>query len=306
MASTLISGLRSVALNVPDLRLAEAFYTNTWRLLVASRTEDSVLLRGSGADDHLLALYQTKFPSSTPQVRQVTLRAASLSALHDIARLAIEAGGSVVSPVTQLRNASGEYSLKLTDLDGRIFEIVLDDVARTPLAGECSDIPVRLAHVVLNAHDVDSAQAFLEKVFNFRLIDKTAIMAFMNCNSDHHSIAFGITDNDALNHIAFVMPNVDAVMRGGGRLRDAGHAIEWGPGRHGPGNNTFNYFIDPFGIVIEYTADVEQVDDSYVVRMPADWKWPQGRFDQWGISAPPSAKLKEAQKLVRFVRHADE
>jgi hypothetical protein len=87
-------------------------------------------------------------------------------------------------------------------------------------------------------------------------------MAFLNCNADHHSVALGITDNDALNHIAFLMPDLESVMRGGGRMKDAGHAIEWGPGRHGPGDNAFNYFIDPFGVVIEYTAEVEQVDDT--------------------------------------------
>ena len=89
-------------------------------------------------------------------------------------------------------------------------------------------------------------------------------------------------------------------MRGGGRMKDAGHAIEWGPGRHGPGDNAFNYFIDPFGIVIEYTAEVQQIDDSYVVRGPADWAWPPGRVDHWGISAPPSARLKQAQREVFF------
>jgi catechol 2,3-dioxygenase-like lactoylglutathione lyase family enzyme len=298
MASTLISGLRSVALNVPDLSLAEQFYTKTWRLAVVSRTSTAIFLRGSGTDDHLLALFAQ---GGTPQVRQVTLRACTRAALDEIARLAFEAGGTVLSPVARSSPASDEFSLKIGDLDGRVFEVVFDDLRPAAWVEGIADIPVRLAHVVLNAHDVNSAQAFFEKVFGFRLIDKTGIMAFMNCNSDHHSIAFGITDNDALNHIAFVMPTVDSVMRGGGRMRDAGHDIEWGPGRHGPGNNTFNYFIDPFGIVIEYTADVEQVDDSYKVRTPAEWKWPQGRFDQWGISAPPSAKLKEAQKLVRFV-----
>jgi catechol 2,3-dioxygenase len=90
-------------------------------------------------------------------------------------------------------------------------------------------------------------------------------------------------------------------MRGGGRLRDAGHPIQWGPGRHGPGNNLFNYFIDPFGVVIEYTAEVEQVDESYKPRGPEEWKWPAGRVDQWGISPPPGAALKEAQKKVLFV-----
>ena len=74
-----------------------------------------------------------------------------------------------------------------------------------------------------------------------------------------------------------------------------------GPGRHGPGNNAFNYFIGPFGEVIEYTAEVEQIDDSYRPGGPADWTWPPGRVDQWGISAPPSAALKAAQRSVFFI-----
>jgi len=119
---------------------------------------------------------------------------------------------------------------------------------------------------------------------------------------DHHSIALADADNDCLNHIAFVMPDVEAVMRGGGRMKDAGHGIEWGPGRHGPGDNAFNYFIGPGGFVIEYTCDVEQVDDSYRAGGPDDWKWPPGRVDQWGISAPPSARLKDAQRQIHFAR----
>ena len=46
--------------------------------------------------------------------------------------------------------------------------------------------------------------------------------------------------------------------------------IEWGVGRHGPGNNVFAYFIGPVGIVVEYTAEVLQVDDSYVLRGPSE------------------------------------
>ncbi len=92
-----------------------------------------------------------------------------------------------------------------------------------------------------------------------------------------------------------------SVMRGGVRMKDAGFPIQWGPGRHGPGNNLFNYFIDPFGVVIEYTAEVEQIDEHYVSHGPEHWKWPAGRVDQWGISPPPGATLKAAQRRVLFV-----
>jgi catechol 2,3-dioxygenase len=125
-------------------------------------------------------------------------------------------------------------------------------------------------------------------------------MAFMRSCSDHHSIALADADNDCLNHIAFVMPDLDSVMRGGGRMKDAGYPIHWGPGRHGPGNNLFNYFLGPFGFAIEYTADVLQVDDSYRTGMPEDWKWPPGRIDHWGIGTGPSADLKAAQRKIGF------
>ena len=81
---------------------------------------------------------------------------------------------------------------------------------------------------------------------------------------------------------------------------EAFYTQEWGPGRHGPGDNAFNYFLDPFGVVIEYTAEVEQIDDSDLAGSPSDWTWPPGRIDHWGISAPPSAALKMAQRAVLF------
>ena len=162
------------------------------------------------------------------------------------------------------------------------------------------DRPIRLAHAVLNSHDAEASRAFLEQVLDFSLSDRTKIMAFMRCNDDHHSIALGDTDNDALNHVAFLMPALDGVMRGGGRMKDAGYAIEWGPGRHGPGDNAFNYFVGPFDLVIEYTAEVEQIDDSYRAGRPEDWKWPPGRVDQWGIGVGPTDRLKHAQRAVLF------
>ena len=296
MASPWISALRSVALSVPDLAAAETFYTRVWHLTVAARDADTLYFRGTGDDHHLLSLSRG---GTLPQIRHVTLRARDASSLAAIERAAAEAGGTLLHPVQPLREPAGGSGLMLRDPDGRVIQVVHGD-ARHADAHERKDQPTRLAHVVLNSHDVDATQAWFQQALGFTLADRTKIMAFLNCNADHHSVALGITDNDALNHIAFLMPDLESVMRGGGRMKDAGHAIEWGPGRHGPGDNAFNYFIDPFGVVIEYTAEVEQVGPDHVARGPADWAWPPGRVDQWGISPPPSARLKQAQRLVLF------
>jgi len=296
-ASSRVSALRSVALNVPDLAAAEHFYTTVWHLQIAARHDGAIYFRGTGADHHLLALHQAEGPA---KIRCVTLRARHRSALDKVITAALAAGGKVLQPIAQVSEPGGGTAVTVADPDGRVFQLVHGDVLHAD-AHEAADQPIRLAHAVLNSHDVESTRSFMEEVFDFSLSDRTRIMAFMRCNSDHHSIALGDTDNDALNHIAFLMPDVDSVMRGGGRMRDAGYGIEWGPGRHGPGDNAFNYFVGPFDVVIEYTAEVEQVDDSYEAGQPSDWTWPPGRVDQWGISAPPSPRLKDAQKTVVFV-----
>ncbi len=297
MKSPWIAALRSVALTVPDLAAAETFYTQVWHLSVADRADGVIYLRGSGSDHHLLALHAAP---GTPQLRLVTLRARSAEALAAVAAATLAAGGVVEQYPGPALDPAGGQRVLIRDADGRRFEIVFGDILRVADEPAPADQPQRLAHAVLNSHAVEATRAFMEQALGFVLADRTKIMAFMNCDADHHSIALGDTDNDALNHIAFVMPTLNDVMRGGGRMKDAGHGIQWGPGRHGPGDNAFNYFVDPFGIVIEYTAEVEQIDDSYQPGGPADWTWPPGRIDQWGIAISPTPELKAAQRAVFF------
>ena len=301
MKSPWISALRSVALTVPDLAAAEIFYTQTWGLVLADKSQGVAYFRGSGHDHHLLALHEAP---GTPQLRLVTLRARSAKALEEIAQAAQAAGGVVERTGAALDPAGGNV-LVIRDPDGRRIEIVHGDAQRANDAPTPQDQPIRLAHAVLNSHAVEKTREFFEKALGFVLADRTRIMAFMNCDNDHHSIALGDTDNDALNHVAFLMPTLDAVMRGGGRLKDKGLPPQWGPGRHGPGHNAFNYFVDPFGIVIEYTAEVEQIDETYRVGRPEDWTWPPGRIDQWGVGQMPTDHLKQAQRRVFFMPQLD-
>ena len=58
--------------------------------------------------------------------------------------------------------------------------------------------------------------------------------------------------------------------------------------------------VEPFGIVIEHTAEVLQVDDSYIPKGPQDWKWPPGRTEQWGAAPPKAESVKHAQLAIKF------
>ncbi len=297
MKPPLVCGLRSVEIGVPDVAAAEKFYTDLWLLTVAARTATTVYLRGTGAAHHLLSLTHTE----QPEVLAVTLNSASRKEVDALAASVPAYGGSILRAPGAIDEPGGGYGITFMDPQGRVIRAVCED-ARHADAAVVRDRPERLAHAVLNSHDTPAAQAFYEKALGFKLSDRTRIMAFMRCSTDHHSIALADADNDCLNHIAFVMPDLDSVMRGGGRLKAAGTPIQWGPGRHGPGNNLFNYFLGPFDFPIEYTAEVSQVDDSYRTGMPDDWKWPPGRIDHWGIAAGPTAELKAAQRRISFAK----
>lgn len=295
MSQSLVNALRSVEFGVPDVEAAERFYTGTWNLTVAARTARTVYLRGTAAFHHIVSLTRTE----KPELLAVTLCAASNEAVDAVAAKAAAAGATVLRAPGAVDEPGGGYGVTFRTPAGQILRVVAGD-ARHADAAPQKDRPERLAHVVLNSRDIPAGQAFLENALGFRLSDRTRIMAFMRCNTDHHNIALADADNDCLNHVAFVMGSLDDVMRGGGRMKDAGYPVQWGPGRHGPGNNLFNYFLGPFDFPIEYTAEVSTVGDDYRVGTPEDWKWPPGRIDHWGIGTMPSPELKAAQKRIAF------
>ena len=207
-ASSIVSHLRSVALNVPDLAVAEAFFTQVWHLDVVSQGANGTYLRGTGTDHHLISL---QAHTGAASVRHVSLRVHSAKALEKASQAALKSGGRVLGAVAALSDPAGGLGLSVVDGHGRVYQLVHGDTTH-PQGTQVADKPIRLAHAVLNTHDVPASQIFLEQVLDFSLSDRTRIMAFMRCNSDHHSIAFGDTDNDALNHIAFLMPDLESVM----------------------------------------------------------------------------------------------
>ncbi|MGC2774627.1 MAG: VOC family protein [Bradyrhizobium sp.] len=290
-----VTALRSVDLGTPDLARSEAFYRETWGLERVAAADGVVHLRATGSDHHVVALHR----SDRTELRAVTFHLADISDFDAVGSSAIREGATLLSAPAPNPAPDGGVIMSLRGPEGGVLRFVHGDIlheAKPPRP----EFPERLAHVNLNSTDVDRTAAFYERALGFRLTDRSAAMAFVRCNSDHHAVVIAAAKVNGLNHVAFLMPTWEGVMRGAGRMIDAGHPIAWGVGRHGPGDNVFAYFIDPVGTVIEYTAEVLQVDDSYVVRGPEHWVWPPGRTDQWGIAPPKADHVKAAQLAVRY------
>lgn len=286
--------LRSIELALPHAAEAARFMTDVWGLATAEVRGPTQYLRGSGSLPYLVAIEE----AADEFVRSVTFLCDE-QRVADIARAAA-AGGLAVRPEVSTDPGGGQGVI-VELAEGELLRFLAGSSEVAPLPDR-PDMPVKLTHVVFNSADAEATGTLAEEVLGFRVSDRTKAMVFVRCNDSHHSTAFARAGSPSLNHIAFEMADLDAVMRGIGRLRDAGLGPAWGPGRHGPGANVFAYFIAPFGPVIEFSTAVEKVPEDYRVGAPEDWTWPEGRIDQWGLSDKDNTALRAAEQRFRFRR----
>jgi len=183
----------------------------------------------------------------------------------------------------------GGHGFRFFDVDGRTIEVSAGVAVRAHRRVEEKEaIPVRLSHVVLNSPDIDSTRDWYASHLDFRLSDTLGgVMHFMRCNPRHHSFAIARGPHAAVHHISFEMRGVDEYMRGTGRVVRAGARFLWGPGRHLAGDNTFSYFLDPHGNTIEYTTQLQELDEDTWHPHVYDMHDPMVQ-DQWGTANPMS------------------
>ncbi|WP_323766622.1 VOC family protein [Marinovum sp.] len=291
-----ITAIASVDIQSPDPERHAAFYRDVWGLEPIDHPGDARFFAGTGADPYILALV----PGESPGLAAVTFRCASAEAMDQTLARAEKAGCRRIDSPAPATRPGGGTMVDFREPNGCVIRLVHGDQPRDPKPTRI-DRATRLSHVNINTRDVDALARFYEDVLGFALTDRSKIMAFLRCNADHHAVVLAEAPVEGLNHIAFMLPELEGVMRASGRMRDHGYDFGWGVGRHGPGNNVFAYFVDPEGYVVEHTAEVLQVDDSYEVGGPADWTWPPGRTDHWGIAPPKSETCKAAQTAIGFV-----
>ena len=294
-----VTALRGVELNVLNLEESAEFYRNVWGLEFVAREGADMYLRGGGTEHHILTLHEAP-RASLHSINFAVQDARAVDALHaQVSALGVEI---IAAPKARSAIAGGGYAFSLRTPEGQILNISAD-VGRHETVFKDSSKPLKLSHIVLNVEDIDKQNRFFCDALGFRLSDSTERMDFVRCSSDHHSIALARGHGAGINHMAYEVPNFDGLMRGAGRMKHSGFDVEWGVGRHGPGNNIFSYFVEPNGFVTEYTAEVEQIDEAtHMVGTPEYWAKKMPMPDRWGM-ALPSQRLREAMSGKLTAEH---
>ena len=287
MTAPVITHLRHIDLAVPDFAKQLDFYTNTWGLRSEHTDSGLAFLAAEGSpENYIVRLRQ----AGDKRIDLIAFGAASPAEVDALAaKLAVD-GVTLISEPGIIDTPGGGYGFRFFDNEGRTVEISADVAIRAHRAVEAGEsIPVRLSHVVINSPQPEQTRAFYERHLGFRLSDTLMhprmgeMMWFMRINQWHHSMAIARGPHPSLHHASFEMRDIDSYMRGTGRLLRAGVEKIWGPGRHMAGNNTFSYFLDPHGNTIEYTTELELVDEDTWHPHLYDFTRPEVS-DQWGTA----------------------
>lgn len=289
-----VTEIRYVGYGVPDLAAERAFYVDQWGLREVRATDGIVYFGADGNQEPYVVRLREDLVKRVDVIGLATNTRADVDALH---AKVTSAGCRIIFAPKELQSFSGGYGFRFFSPDGLPFEISSDVARVVPRPVACgTGIPETISHIVLHSPKHKEATEFFVTVLGFRLSDWIGdFMSFLRCNEWHHRIAF-LPGPPCLNHVAYDMASVDEMMRGVGKLKRMKTEILWGPGRHTAGNNTFSYFNTPNGFSVEYTSELERVDDN--VWTPTVYAPKPEIMDQWGagVGGPHTMPKPEPDK----------
>ena len=147
--------------------------------------------------------------------------------------------------------------------------------------------PRRMSHVLLFSSDVLRSVKFYGDALGLRLSDRSGeIIAFMHGahSSDHHLVAFAKSEAPGYHHSSWDVASIDDIGLGMQHMVACGHVRGWGIGRHVIGSNYFYYVQDPWGSFAEYSYDIDFIGAD--VDWPAADHPPEDSFYVWGPPPP--------------------
>jgi catechol 2,3-dioxygenase-like lactoylglutathione lyase family enzyme len=303
-----VNDIAFVRFRVPDLDDMQTFLEE-FGMHCAERTDDTLYMRGTddegfvhvghhGADAGFLGL------------------AFEANSLADLDQLAAH---GEFSAVADLDGPGGGRVVRATDPDGFQIEVVAgrgsvgtlplpsaavrNDAASQPRTGaplRLGSGPAhvkRLGHCVLNVVDFRASEAWYKQHFGLVTSDEialdaqTSLGAFLRCDQgqryvDHHTLFLLGVGKTGFNHAAFEVADFDDLMVGGTHLVSAGRHHQWGVGRHILGSQIYDYWLDPYGHMVEHWTDGDLFNNTTTPNI-ADLGSLLG--SQWGPThgAPP-------------------
>ncbi|WNV77088.1 VOC family protein [Geodermatophilus sp. DSM 44513] len=282
--------LRQLVLEVPDPATTGRFLEEGLTLGTAARADGAVTVltdppyAGTGPAEILVL-------RAGPGVRLVEVVLEGSPGL-DLGAVTgrLEALGRTTARLPADDGAGPGLAVEVGGIRVSLREIV-PAVAHQPVLPPSSLRPRRLGHVnVLTPEPAALVQTMIEGL-GLRLSEQIGeAFYFLRIGSEHHNLGVRAGPVGGAHHVALEVHGWDSYRVLCDRLAGLGWSVEYGPGRHGPGNNLFVYVRDPSsGLRFELFSDMVHIEDEATYRPPR-WRLDERHrtVNVWGPGPPES------------------
>lgn len=282
MTPSLLSQLQFLEIGSPDPAASVSFYRDKFGLTVVDEIDGSTYLRSWG-DYQRFSLVIS--PADETSLIRMVFRAASAEALEEAAARVEGAGqtgqwseGGVGHG--RAYDFVGPYGHRMTIVwEVDFYEAPAEEkswnIDRPQKRSLHAGAPRFLDHVTVGASDVRGMATWYADTLGFRImaftdLDEAPVTVFsvITTNEKSHDIGIVADFSDRagrVNHFAFWLDTREELLIAADILMEQGIPIEYGPGIHGIGEQSFLYFREPSGLRVELNTGGYR---NYV----ADWE----------------------------------
>ena len=271
-----------LALIVPDVAASEAFYARVLGMVRHAELPGGGLRLGWGAGHHVLDLLPGE-----KGLAHYGFEVRDQGGLGGI-RTRLQRAGHAVADLdpSYLDAAVGKAEgISAVDPDGTTVHFHTAVLRQGENGADPGRRPVKFQHTTLGTATMQPMVDFFVNIVGFRLSDQLADGRFcwMRSDRDHHTLAVvDVGRGGDLDHYSYDLAEWEDFKTWCDRLTELDVAVQWGPGRHGPGNNLFIFFADPAGNHIELSAEMEKFYDDRAAYAPRRWTPAPQTINLWG------------------------
>ncbi|WAH37988.1 VOC family protein [Alicyclobacillus dauci] len=251
-----------VALNVRDVERSAAFYRDVVGFTLVESSPSTAYLTCS--DEHHCIMLNR---SEDPGLKRIAMELEDINQ-YEIAWNHLSQHGyhPFEVPIEERAELKIGKAFRFADPHGAVFEFYCG-MQHRPFRKQPHPVNIsRLGHVILNVPNLEQHFPFYTDVLNFKPSDQRfndkGEMSFvwMRCfpSPYHHSFGFASSETLKLQHVAFMVADINDIGIGYNRLLAQDVPVVCGPGRHYASGSIFVYFLDPDGLTIEYTLGMEE------------------------------------------------
>lgn len=275
-----------IGLLVPDVAENERFYSRVLGMIRHDDLAGGGVRLGWGSGHHVLDLIPGE-----KSLGHYGFEVRDNDALPEIRRRLETAGHEVTELEPSYVDAAIDAAdgLSVIDPDGTTVHFHSPVHRQGENAADTGRRPIKFQHITLGTTDVQAMVDFFASTIGFRMSDQLADGRFcwMRSDRDHHTLAaVDVGHGGDIDHHSYDLAEWEDFKAWCDRLTELDVPVQWGPGRHGPGNNLFIFFDDPAGNHIELSAEMEKFYDDRVVYVPRRWTPAPQTVNLWGGQTP--------------------